>query len=100
MSELVLTGLRGIEESEGVLKANNDQAMFNIVACFEGDTAKTATAYMTTPNGTQCAACTTTQYNSLKPSTNSTAITVRAQTTEGATTLMNMEGMRCGYIVL
>jgi hypothetical protein len=49
---------------------------------------------MTTINGTTYAVCTTTQYNTYEPSSNSTSITVTPQTTLGATTLMNMGQMQ------
>jgi hypothetical protein len=74
-------------------QANNNQTTFNVVASFSGDTASTAAASMTTLNGTAYTVCTTTQYNSYEPSSNSTAITVTLQTTTGATTLMNPSQM-------
>jgi len=67
---------------------------YNVVASFSGDTASTATATMTTLNGTTYDVCTTTQYNSYEPSSNSTSITVTPQTTRGATTLMNPAQMQ------
>jgi hypothetical protein len=67
---------------------------YNVVASFNGDSASTATATMTTLNGTTYDVCTTTQYNTLEPSSNSTAITVTPQTTLGATTLMNPAQMQ------
>jgi hypothetical protein len=80
-------------------QANNNQTVFNIVASFAGDTASTATATMTTLNGTSYNVCTTTQYNTgtavgYEPSSNSTAITVTPQTTIGATTLKSPEQMQ------
>jgi hypothetical protein len=75
-------------------QANNNQTAYNIVASFSGDSASMATASMTTLNGTTYDVCTTTQYNSYEPSSNSTAITVMPQTTIGATTLMNPAQMR------
>jgi hypothetical protein len=57
---------------------------------FNCDIVSIANATMTTLNGTSYAACTTTQYNNYKPSSNSTAITVLPQTTTGATTPCNL----------
>jgi len=74
-------------------QANNNATVFNVVASFSGDSASTATASMTTLNGTTYDVCTTTQYNTLEPSSNSTSITVTPQTTTGATTLMGQEQM-------
>jgi hypothetical protein len=75
-------------------QANNNQTVFNVVASFGGDSVSTATASMTLLNGTSYAVCTTLQYNSFKPSSNSTSITVTPQTTTGATTLINQEQMQ------
>jgi hypothetical protein len=52
-------------------QANNNQTAYNVVASFAGDPASTATATMTTLNGTAYDVCTTTQYNKYEPSTNS-----------------------------
>jgi hypothetical protein len=67
---------------------------YNVVASFAGDSASNATATMKTLNGTTYDVCTTTQYNSYEPSSNSTSITVTPQTTIGATTLMNPAQMQ------
>ena len=72
-------------------QAENNQTNYNVVASFEGDVTSLATASFTLPNGTQYNICTTIQYDSFKPSSNSTSITVRPQTTEGATTLISQE---------
>jgi hypothetical protein len=61
---------------------------------FWGDSNKTARAYLTTPNGTQYAACTTIQYSTYKPSANSTSIIIMSQTTTGETTLKSPEQMQ------
>jgi hypothetical protein len=73
---------------------DNDQTAYNVVASFDGDSASTATATMTTLDGTQYAVCTTIQYNNYKPSSNSTTITVRPQKTEGAMTLVGIQAMQ------
>ena len=75
-------------------QANNNQTAYNVVASFDGDGTSTATASLTLLNGTAYTVCTTLQYNSYKPSSNSTTITVTPQTTTGATTLMNQEQMQ------
>jgi hypothetical protein len=75
-------------------QASNNQTAYNVVSSFSGDSASVATASMTTINGTNYAVCTTTQYNSYMPSSNSTAITVTPQTTTGATTLVDMATMQ------
>jgi hypothetical protein len=75
-------------------QANNNQTVFNVVASFSGDSASTVTATMTTINGTTYAVCTTTQYNTYEPSSNSTSITVMPQTTTGATTRMSMNQLQ------
>jgi hypothetical protein len=75
-------------------KANDSATVYNVAVSFAGDKASTATATMTTINGTTYDVCTTTQYNTYEPSSNSTSITVTSQTTIGATTLMNMEQMQ------
>jgi hypothetical protein len=67
---------------------------YNEVASFAGDSASTATATMTTLNGTTYDVCTTTQYSSDEPCSNSTSITVTPQTTTGATTLVDMAAMQ------
>ena len=75
-------------------QADNSQTNYNVVASFGGDSTLVAKARFTLPNGTQYDVCTTIQYDSFKPSANSTSITVRPQTTDGATTLMNQEQMQ------
>jgi hypothetical protein len=48
-------------------QANDSATTYNIIVSFAGDVpVKTAAAYLTTPNGTSYAVCTTTQYNSLE----------------------------------
>jgi hypothetical protein len=96
------TEYTGITDSNGLAQIvlwlspqqNNNQTLFTVVASFEGDASSVAKASMALPNGTIYDVCTTIQYNSFKPSTNSTSITVRPQKTEGATTLMNQEQMQ------
>jgi hypothetical protein len=76
-------------------QANDSATTYNIVVSFAGDTRiKSATAYLASPNGTQCAICTTIQYSDYKPSANSTSILVWPQTTTGATTLESPEQMQ------
>jgi len=60
--------------------ANNQPTTYHILASFEGDENKTATAYATTPNGTQVPVCTTLQYG-FKPSSNGVSLTVEPQST-------------------
>jgi len=73
---------------------DNIPIAYEVVASFEGDGTDTARATFTLPNGTAYDVCSTLQYHSLKPSTNSTSITVKPQTTEGATTLISQEQMQ------
>jgi hypothetical protein len=73
---------------------SNNQTNFNVVASFEGDASSVAKASMALPNGTMIDVCTTIQYNTYKPSSNSTTITVYPQKTEGATTLVDFEAMQ------
>jgi hypothetical protein len=80
-------------------KTDNSATIYNIVVSFEGDTAKTATAYLTSPNGIRYAVCTTIQYNigtatGYKPSTNGTSVIIYPQTTTGATVLKSPEQMQ------
>jgi hypothetical protein len=75
-------------------QANNNQTAYSVVVSFAGDSASTATALLTTLNGTTYDVCTTTQYNSYEPSSNSTSITVTPQTTRGATTLVDTAAMQ------
>jgi hypothetical protein len=75
-------------------QADSNQTVYNVVASFAGDSASTATASMTLLNGTSYAVCTTTQYNTLKPSSNSTSITVTPQTTMGTTTLKSSDQLQ------
>jgi hypothetical protein len=72
-------------------KTDNGATTYNVIISFNGDSNKTATAYLTTPNGTRYAVCTTIQYMSYKPSANSTSIYVYPQTTTGTTTLKSPE---------
>jgi len=53
----------------------------HVEAVFEGDDPCSAIAYAFTPNGTEYAVCTTIQYG-FKPSSNSTWLTVKPQSTE------------------
>jgi hypothetical protein len=74
---------------------NDSATTYNVAVSFWGDApVKSATAYLITPNGTRCAICTTIQYNTYKPSANSTSILVWPQTTTGETTLVNMAAMQ------
>lgn len=80
-------------------QTNNDPVNYNVVASFGGDSNSTAKATYTLPNGTIYTVCQTIQYNigsapGYKPSANSTSITIRPQTTDGATTLMDMAAMQ------
>lgn len=79
-------------------QVNSNQTAFNVVASFAGDSASTATASMTTLNGTTYDVCTTTQYDygsavGYEPSANSTSILVMPQTTTGVTTLKSSDEM-------
>jgi len=73
---------------------NNNLTIYNAIVSFGGDTNKTAIAYLTTPNGTQYAVCTTIQYDSYTPSSNSTSIFIIPQTTTGGTSLKSLEQMQ------
>jgi hypothetical protein len=75
-------------------QADNNQTVYNVVASFAGDSASTATATLTTINRTTYDVCTTTQYNTYEPCSNSTSITVTPQTTRGATTLESSKQMQ------
>jgi hypothetical protein len=72
---------------------NNNATTYQIQAVFEGDQLKSATAYASTPNGTQYAVCTTIQYG-FKPSSNSTMLTVTPQSTDAVTTTKTPEQMQ------
>jgi hypothetical protein len=61
--------------------ADDKLTAYNVQAVFEGDEPCSATAYALTPNGTEYAVCTTVQYG-LKPSTNSTWLTVEPRSTQ------------------
>lgn len=63
---------------------NYEQTVYNVQAEFDGDSPCNAVAYSTTPNGTQYAVCTTTQYG-YKPSSNSTVLTVTPESTQTMT---------------
>jgi hypothetical protein len=76
------------------LPSVNDQpTTYNVQATFQGDTPSNATAYGYTPNGTQYAVCTTTQYG-YKPSSNCTALKVEPQTTQVITAAKTMGQMQ------
>jgi len=76
-------------------QVNDSATTYNIAVSFAGDpNPKTATAYLYTPNDTRYAVCTTTQYASYKPSTNSTSILVWPQTTRGETTLKSPDQLQ------
>jgi hypothetical protein len=54
----------------------------HIQAVFEGDEPCNATAYATTPDGTEYAVCTTLQYFGYKPASNTAILTVEPQSTQ------------------
>lgn len=72
---------------------DNKPTVYNIKAVFEGDNPNTATAYAHTPNGTQYVVCTTIYYG-LKPSANSTVLTVEPQATDTTTATKTPEQMQ------
>jgi hypothetical protein len=76
------------------LPSVNDQpTTYNIQASFQGDNPSNATAYGYTPNGTQYAVCTTTQYG-YKPSSNCTVLTVEPQAAQAITAAKTMDQMQ------
>lgn len=60
---------------------DNKPTLYMITVQFEGDNARTATAYSKMPNGASFAVCTTTHFG-YKPSGNSTTLTIEPQATQ------------------
>jgi hypothetical protein len=76
-------------------QANDSATVYNVEVSFAGDTPfKSATAYLTSPNGTRCAISTTIQYASYKPSANSTSVLIMPQTTTGETSLKSPDQLQ------
>ena len=67
---------------------------FRIRASFGGDEPQTATAYATTPNGTQYPVCTTLQYFGYKPASNCAWLTVEPQAAQVMTSTKTPEELQ------
>jgi hypothetical protein len=72
---------------------NNQNTTYTVTASFNGENPISASATSTAPDGTSYAACTTTQF-SLKPSSNSTVLTVTPQSSQATTPTKTPEEMQ------
>jgi hypothetical protein len=73
---------------------NNNLTTYIITATFVGDNPAYASATSTAPDGTNCAACTTTQYNGYEPSTNTIVLTVDPHSVLATTATKTPEEMQ------
>jgi hypothetical protein len=72
---------------------NNAPTTYTVTASFSGEDPLSASATATAPDGTSYAACTTAQF-SLKPSSNSTVLTVTPQSTQALQATKSPEEMQ------
>jgi hypothetical protein len=76
-----------------LLVRDNKATLYAVLASFEGDQPKNATAWTRMLDGTRYAACTTIQFG-YKPSSNSTSLTVQPQATDTNTITKTPEQMQ------
>jgi len=86
-------GYGSFSETLKLLPRDNKATLYTVMASFDGDQPKNATAWTRTLDGTRYAACTTAQFG-YKPSANSTTLTVQPQATETSTITKTPEKMQ------